>query len=69
MDSELQGELVALGTGTGMLGGEAVVWVSARMDNPTGRLRPGMTGEVWIAPTTPGAWGVWDAVLEVLDGP
>lgn len=60
------GEVVALGPGASTLSGAPVVWVSARMDNPTGRLRPGMTGEAHLSPNAAGSWGVWDAVREAL---
>lgn len=65
---EFAGEVVALGPSASTLGGVPVVWVSARLDNPAGRLRPGMTGEVRLSPTAPGAWGIWDAVREATGG-
>jgi len=63
-----EGEIVALGPGATTLSGAPVVWVSARVANPQGKLRPGMTGEAQIAPGAPGAWGLLDAIREAMSG-
>ncbi len=68
-DREFRGELVAARAGASLLGGRSVVWVSVRVPNPRGLLRPGMIGEVELSPGAPGAWGVLPALQAAVDAP